>query len=109
MVDRTLTKDNVRFSKFYKDSNTTAYAEVTAFVEIGDKHYRCTYDVSKDTNDYGILLIKDLSIGDKLTVKVFVFSKLAVWFIVALAICAALILIIIAFFILRYFLRRFIL
>ena len=105
MVDRTLTEDNVRFSKFYKDSNTTAYAEVTAFVEIGDKHYKCTYDVSKDTNDYGILWIKDLSIGDKLTVKVSVFSKLAVWFIVALAICAALILIIIVFFILRSFLR----
>ena len=105
MVDRTLTKDNVRFSKFYKDSNTTAYAEVTAFVEISDKHYKCTYDVSKDTNDYGILLIKDLSIGDKLTVSVSVHSKLAVWFIVAMAICSALILIIIVFFILRSFLR----
>ena len=105
MVDRTLTEDNVRFSKFYKDSNTTAYAEVTAFVEIGDKHYKCTYDVSKDTNDYGILLIKDLSIGDRLTISVSVYGKLTIWIIVAIVAAVVLVLFVIIFFILRKFLR----
>ena len=105
MVDKKITKDNVRYSKFYKDSNTTAFAEVTAFVEIGDKHYKCTYDVSKDTNDYGMLWIKDLSLGEQLTVSVSVYGKITVWIIVAIVIAVALVLFVIIFCILRKFLR----
>ena len=104
-VDKKLTKDNVRYSKYYKDSDTTAYAEVTAFVEIGDKHYKCTYDVSKDTNDYGILLLKDLSFGDRFTISVSVYGKITVWIIVAIVVAVALVLFVIIFCILRKFLR----
>ena len=100
-----LTKDNVRYSKYYKDSDKTAYAEVTAFVKIGDKHYKCTYDVSKDTNDYGMLWIKDLSMGEQLTVSVSVYGKITVWIIVAIVIAVALVLFVIIFCILRKFLR----
>ena len=100
-----LTKDNVRYSKYYKDSDKTAYAEVTAFVKIGDKHYKCTYDVSKDTNDYGLLWIKGLSVGEKLTISVSVYSKLTVWVIVVIAVAVGLVLIVAVVCILRKFLR----
>jgi len=86
MVDRELTKDNVRYSKYYKDSNSTAFAEVKAFIKLGDKHYKCTYDVSKDNNDYGLLLIKDLSFGEKLTLNVTVISKPLYWVIIVVVI-----------------------
>ena len=105
MVDRELTKDNVRYSKYYKDSNSTAFAEVKAFIKLGDKHYKCTYDVSKDNNDYGLLLIKDLSFGEKLTLNVTVISKPLYWVIIVVVIVVVLILIGVIFFICKKFLR----
>ena len=105
MVDKELTKDNVRYSKYYRDSNTTAFAEVKAFIKLGDKHYKCTYDVSKDTNDFGLLVIKDLSFGEKLSINITVISKPLYWVIIVVVIVVFLIVLLIVFCICRKFVR----
>ena len=73
-VNRILKKEDIYYTKYDKVTNTTNYEQIKIFTSSGNT-FTCTYEISKDKNDYGILKIKNLAIGDKITVKVTVLAK----------------------------------
>ena len=102
--DKTLTKDQVQYTKYYKDSNTTAFANVPLFASLGKNKYKCTYDISKDDNDYGLLKIKGRSLNEKLIISVTVLGKGVAWALVIGCIVAVILLIAVIIFLCRKFL-----
>ena len=103
-ADKTLTKDQVVYSKYYKDSNTTADANLPIFASLGNNKYKCTYDISKDNSDYGLLKIKGRSLGEKLIISVTVIGKGAAWAIVIGCVVVVILLIALIIFLCRKFL-----
>ena len=69
MSDRKINKFDVFYSKYYKETNQTDFQQIKLFLQNGYKS-TCTYEISKDTNDYGVLMVKGFSFGDKITVEV---------------------------------------
>ena len=72
--DKILKKEDIYYSKYDKATNSTNYEQIKYFTSSGNI-FTCTYDISKDKNDYGILKIKNLGIGKTITVKATVLAK----------------------------------
>ena len=72
--NRVINQVDVEYSKYYKETNQTKFTPISLFVSNGNT-YTCTYEISKDTNDYGVLEIKNLGIGQLLNIKVTVIGK----------------------------------
>ena len=102
--NRVINKEDVQYGKYFKETNKTELAQITYFVATDNK-YKITYDVSKDQNDYGIVVIKNLSFNQKLTISVTIVSK-PMWWLIIIGIIILSIVILIGLFILcRTFLR----
>ena len=76
--DREIKENDVSYSKYYKETNQTEFTQIKLFATNGDT-FTCTYDIDKDTNDYGVLKVKGFSFGDKITVSVKVIPKTTFW------------------------------
>ena len=71
---RFLRMEDFYYSKYDKATNFTDYSHIKHYTQSGNI-FTCTYDISKDKNDYGILKIKNFGIGKTITVKVTVLAK----------------------------------
>ena len=76
--DREIKENDVSYSKYYKETNQTEFTQIKLFATNGNT-FTCTYDIDKDTNDYGVLKVKGFSFGDKITVSVKVIPKTTFW------------------------------
>ena len=103
--NRVIKKEDVRYSKYYKDTNSTEFSQITMFASTGDNKYTCTYDVDKDKNDYGVLEISNLGFNQQLTIKVTVMSKTTYWIFIVIGIIVGIALIIGLIILCRTFLR----
>ena len=72
--NRIIKKEDIRYGKYFKETNSTELAPVSIFVANGNK-YKITYDVSKDKNDYGLIEINNLTFNQRLTIEVNMASK----------------------------------
>ena len=70
----TLKKEDIRYGKYFEETNSTELTPISSFFSKGNK-YKVTYDVSKDINDYGVIEISNLVIKSKLTIRAKVVSK----------------------------------
>ena len=102
--NRVINQVDVEYSKYYKETNQTKFTPISLFVSNGNT-YTCTYEISKDTNDYGVLEIKNLGIGQLLNIKVTVIGKTAFWIFIVVGVILGLALLIGLFCICRKFLR----
>ena len=74
--NRIIKKEDIQYAKYYYNINSTEFNPISSFFSKNNQ-YKIIYDISKDKNDYGILQIDNLAIGQKLTIKVKVVSKTA--------------------------------
>ena len=102
--NRVINQVDVEYSKYNKKTNETNFIPIKLFVANGNS-YTCTYEISKDKNNYGVLQIKNLGVGQKINIKVTVLSKATYWFFIVLGIILGLLLIIGLFILCRTFLR----
>ena len=98
--DKILKKEDIYYSKYDKATNSTNYEQIKYFTSSGNI-FTCTYDISKDKNDYGILKIKNLAVGDTITVKVTVLTETIVWGIIVIYILQGICLLIVIFFVIK--------
>ena len=91
--NRVINKEDIRYGKYFKETNKTELAPIVLYVKNGNK-YKLTYDVSKDQNDYGVIEITNLVFNQKLTIEVSVVSKTTAWIFIVGGIILGLILII---------------
>ena len=91
--NRVINKEDIRYGKYFKETNKTELAPIVLYVKSGNK-YKLTYDVSKDQNDYGVIEITNLVFNQKLTIEVSVVSKTTAWIFIVGGIILGLILII---------------
>ena len=103
--NKQITKDQVQYTKYYKDSNTTAFAQIPVFTSLSKNNYKCTYDIDKDDNDYGLLRIKGRAFRERLTIKVTVVGKTTFWIIIVVIIVVVILIIVGLIFVLKKFLR----
>ena len=97
-------KEDIRYGKYFKDTNKTELAPISLYVHNGNK-YKITYDVLKEQNDYGVLEITNLSFNQKLTIEVTIISRRSYWLIIIGYIALGIILLIVIFLICRSCLR----
>ena len=71
---RIINKEDIHYSKYYYNTNSTEFNPISSFFSKNNQ-YKIAYDISKDKNDYGVLQIENLGIGQRLTIKVKVVSK----------------------------------
>ena len=102
--NRIIKKEDVRYGKYFKETNSTEFSQVSLFVANGNK-YTITYDVAKDKNDYGVVEIKNLAFNQQLTIQVKVISKTTYWLLIVLLIVVAVIILIGAIILCRCFCR----
>ena len=102
--NRIIKKEDVKYGKFFKKTNTTELAPVSIFVASGNK-YKITYDVAKDQNDYGTVEINNLALNQKLTIEVNIVSKPMWWLIIIGIIILSIALLLGLFILCRTFLR----
>ena len=62
--NKQITKDQVQYTKYYKDSNTTAFAQIPVFTSLSKNNYKCTYDIDKDRALFKNKKV-DIKVGDK--------------------------------------------
>ena len=72
--NRIIKKEDIQYSKYYYNINSTEFNPISSFFSKNNQ-YKIAYDISKDKNDYGVLQIENLGIGQELTIKVKVISK----------------------------------
>ena len=102
--NRVINKGDIRYGKYFKDLNKTELAPISLYVKNGNK-YILTYDVKKDQNDYGLIEISNLGIGQILTIEVNIVSSTTMWLIIIGCIALGIVLIIVIFLLCRTFLR----
>ena len=100
-----ITKDQVQYTKYYKDSNTTAFASVPVLTSLSKNNYKCTYDIDKDDNDYGLLRIKGRKFRERLAFKVTVVGKTTFWIIIVVIIVVVILIIVAVIIVLKKFFR----
>ena len=74
--NRIIKKEDIQYAKYYYNISSTEFNPISSFF-FKNNQYKIIYDISKDENDYGILQIDNLAIGQKLTIEVKVVSKTA--------------------------------
>ena len=74
--NRIIKKEDIQYAKYYYNISSTEFNPISSFFSKNNQ-YKIIYDISKDKNDYGILQIDNLAIGQKLTIEVKVVSKTA--------------------------------
>jgi len=102
--NRVINKEDIKYGKYFKELNKTELVPISLYIKSGNT-YKLTYDVSKEQNDYGIIEISNLGIGQKLTINVTIYSKTNVWLVIIACIALGIVLIIVIFLLCRTFLR----
>ena len=72
--NRIIKKEDIRYGKYFQNSNSTEFSPITYFVS-KKNHYKVIYDISKHANDYGVVEINNLVFNQQLTIEVKVASK----------------------------------
>ena len=102
--NRVINKEDIKYGKYFKELNKTELVPISLYIKSGNT-YKLTYDVSKEQNDYGMVEISNLAIGQTLTINVTIYSQTNVWLIIIACIALGIVLIIVIFLLCRTFLR----